>query len=157
MTEAKRNNERSGNDPIFDTELASGIAAFETKNFGLAMQILSPLADAGQAEAMYRVAIIHQNGLGRMQNKRLALRMMQGAAAQGHAFAMHGLGFMHYQGECVDQQDYVEAIRWFEKAAERGLPGAMMTLGMMAEAGQGMAPNPELAQQWYQKATEASE
>ena len=69
---------------------------------------------------------------------------------------MHGLGFMHYQGECTEQ-DYTEALKWFEKAAEQGLPGAMMTLGMMAESGQGMDPNPELAQQWYQKATEASE
>ncbi len=35
--------------PQFNDELASGIAAFESKNFGLAMQILSPLAVGGIA------------------------------------------------------------------------------------------------------------
>ena len=44
-------------------ELSSGIAAFEGKHFAMAMQLLSPLAAAGHAEARYRVAIMQQNGL----------------------------------------------------------------------------------------------
>ena len=46
-----------------DMELSSGIAAFTAKEFGRAMQLLSPLAEAGEPEAQFRVAIMHQNGL----------------------------------------------------------------------------------------------
>ena len=45
-------------------ELESGIAAFETKNFAHAIKLLSPIAEEGNSEAMYRMAIMLQNGLG---------------------------------------------------------------------------------------------
>ena len=45
-------------------ELESGIAAFETKNFAHAIKLLSPIADEGNVEALYRMAIMLQNGLG---------------------------------------------------------------------------------------------
>jgi len=43
--------------------LSSGIAAFEGKHFSQAMMLLSPLADQGEVEAQYRMAIMLQNGL----------------------------------------------------------------------------------------------
>ena len=39
-------------------ELESGIAAFETKNFAHATKLLSPIAEEGNPDAMYRMAII---------------------------------------------------------------------------------------------------
>ena len=47
-----------------DMELASGIAAFEAKEFPRAMQLLEPLAEKGDPGAQYRVAIMAQVGLG---------------------------------------------------------------------------------------------
>ncbi|MEM7259391.1 MAG: sel1 repeat family protein, partial [Pseudomonadota bacterium] len=47
-----------------DMQLASGIAAFEAKEFRRAWQLLEPLSDAGTADAQYRCAIMLQNGLG---------------------------------------------------------------------------------------------
>ena len=38
-----------------DMELASGIAAFEAKEFARAMQLLQPLAERGDPQAQYRV------------------------------------------------------------------------------------------------------
>ncbi|MDH3985967.1 MAG: sel1 repeat family protein, partial [Gammaproteobacteria bacterium] len=58
-------------------EYSSGVAAFEAKNFSLAMQFLSPLAEAGDADAQHRVAIMCQNGLGVVRNDERAFHMMQ--------------------------------------------------------------------------------
>ncbi len=50
-------------------ELESGIAAFETKNFAHATKLLSPIAEEGNSDAMYRMAIMLQNGLGCLANE----------------------------------------------------------------------------------------
>lgn len=118
-------------------DLSSGIAAFESKHFANAANLLAPLADAGNAEAQYRMAIMCQNGLGRAQNDVDALKWMQLAADQGQPYAQHGLGFMYMQGECIEK-DEAEAVKWLTLAAEQKLPGSAMTLGMMYEQGQGV-------------------
>ena len=75
-----------------EIDLASGLAAFESKHFSSAMQYLSPLARAGNAEAQYRVAIMFQNGLGLVANETQAFAWLQRAAEQNHGLAQHGLG-----------------------------------------------------------------
>lgn len=132
--------------------LSSGIGAFEAKHFGQAMMLLSPLAEAGEVEAQYRMAIMLQNGLGMVPNPAKAHRYMQAAAEQGHALAQHGLGFMYLQGECVAQADPQQAAAWFQKAADQGLVGSMATLAGLYEQGLGVEKNPEEAQRLYQLA-----
>ena len=78
--------------------LASGIAAFEAKEFAKAFKFLSPLAETGNAQAQYRLAIMYQNGLGHVRNDMMALKWMRAAAEQGDALAQHGLGFMFLLG-----------------------------------------------------------
>ena len=75
-----------------DLDLQSGISAFEAKNFTMAMRLLSPLAEAGDAEAQYRMGMMFQNGLGRVTNAEAAAKWMHAAAEQGHVYAQHGLG-----------------------------------------------------------------
>ncbi|MEJ1364720.1 MAG: sel1 repeat family protein, partial [Candidatus Sedimenticola sp. (ex Thyasira tokunagai)] len=58
----------SDNSEQLDMELVSGIAAFEGKHFATSVKLLSPLADQGNIEAQYRVAIMAQNGLGMTVN-----------------------------------------------------------------------------------------
>ena len=134
-------------------QLADGLAAFETKNFSLAMQHLTPLADQGEPEALFRVAIIHQNGLVWSQDDAKAYAMMKEAAEKKHPFAQHSLGFMSYQGECTERNMDL-AIEWFTKAARQGLSGSMVTLGMIYDSGDGVEKDEEKAQQWYQRAEE---
>ena len=80
-------------------DLHSGIMAFEAKHFSRAMQLLSPLAEQGDPEAQYRVAIMYQGGLGMAKNDTQAFKWMREAAEKGHALAQHGLGFMYMEGE----------------------------------------------------------
>lgn len=132
-------------------DLSSGIAAFEAKHFSRAIQLLSPIAEQGDMEAQYRMAIMAQNGLGMVENPELAVRYMRSAAEAGLGLAQHGLGFMFLEGECVEKNSK-EAIKWFQAAAEQGLVGSMTTLAMIYQQGNGVAADPELAKIWYKKA-----
>ncbi len=135
-----------------DMDLSSGIAAFESKHFNTAIPLLRPLADEGNIDAMYRMAIMVQNGLGMVKDEKLALRYMLGAAEGGEALAMHGMGFMYMEGECVEQ-DGSKAIEWFSKAADQGMLGSMTTMAMMYQNGTGgVTVDMDKAREWYKKA-----
>jgi len=120
-----------------DMELGSGIAAFESRHFSVAAGLLSPLADAGNPQAQYRMAIMAQNGLGMHENHSLAFKYMKAAAEAGLDIAQHGLGFMYMEGECTEK-DSAQAVHWFTKSAEQGLAGSQTTLAMMYEEGRGV-------------------
>jgi TPR repeat protein len=120
-----------------DMELSSGLGAFVAKEFARAMQLLSPLADAGHPEARFRVAIMYQNGLGVLANAEAALVLMRGAAVDGHGLAQHLLGVMHLNGEGTIR-DPSKAALWFEKASAQGLDGATMALAQLYRTGDGV-------------------
>ena len=128
--------------------MASGVSAFESREFSKSMRLLNPFAEQGDAEAQYRVAIMQQNGLGIVKNEVRGREMMQGAAEQGHALAQHGLGFMYLEGECIEQ-DGEKAIEWFSKAAEQGMIGSATTMAMMYEQGNIVPQDIERAKHWY--------
>jgi TPR repeat protein len=87
-------------------------------------------------------------------NANNAFDNMTKAAQQNHPLALHGLGFMYYEGECAEQ-DYKQAMMWFEKAAEQGLTGSMMTISSMYTEGQGVAQDDAKAKEWMDKAMAA--
>lgn len=135
----------------YDMQIGSGIAAFEAKHFARATGLLSPLAEAGDPQAQYRMAIMAQNGLGMHENQGMAFRFMKAAAEAGLDVAQHGLGFMYMEGECTDK-DPVQAAHWFRQAAEQGLAGSQTTLAMLYEEGRGVEKDPEEARKWYRRA-----
>ena len=101
----------------FDADLASGIAAFDAKNFAMAYQLLGPIASQGHAEALWRVGMMQMNGLGMVENKELGLQNFRKSAQLGHAYAHHMIGVAYMTGEGVEK-DINQSIEWFEKAAE---------------------------------------
>jgi hypothetical protein len=139
------------NDDGLNMDLASGVAAFESREFSRAAGLLGPLAEAGDPEARYRVAIMAQNGLGMVQNPLLAYKYMKSAAEAGLGLAQHGLGFMYLEGECADK-DPVKAVEWFQRAADQGLQGSMTTLGMMYREGNGVERDEDKAREWLKRA-----
>lgn len=134
-----------------DMNLASGIAAFEAKEFRRSLQLLQPLAEKGEPEAQYRLAVQYQAGLGVVQNPLQAYHWMRAAAEQDHGLALHGLGIMYLYGECVDKNES-EAARWLERAAGQGLPGSMAALAGMYEQGLGVEKDPVKARELYDAA-----
>ncbi|HSS63494.1 MAG TPA: tetratricopeptide repeat protein [Gammaproteobacteria bacterium] len=134
-----------------DMDLASGIAAFESKEFRRSLQLLQPLAENGNPEAQYRLAVQYQAGLGVVPNELQAYRWMREAAAQNHDLAMHALGIMYLYGECVEKNER-EAAKWLQRAADLGLAGSMAALAGMYEQGVGVEADAEKAKQLYEAA-----
>jgi len=131
-----------------DMDLASGIAAFEAKEFRRARQLLQPLAESGNAEAQYRLAIQHQAGLGVVANPMQASHWMREAAAQDHGLALHGLGIMYLYGECVEKNEQ-RAAECLQRAADQQLAGSMAVLAGMYEQGLGVEKNAARAKDLY--------
>ena len=77
--------------------------------------------------------------------------LLEKAAGQGHAYAMWMLGSVHDV-----RSEYVQAMEWFTKAAEAGLPKAMFSVGVYLDKGKGVAaPDYPAAAGWYKRAADA--
>ncbi|HHF6601734.1 TPA: tetratricopeptide repeat protein [Haemophilus influenzae] len=76
---------------------------------------------------------------------------MQPLAAQGHAKAQNSLGNMYNDGKGV-KQDYAEAIKWYQKAAEQDYAKAQFNLGTMYHNGEGVKRDLSKAKEWFRKA-----
>ena len=78
------------------------------------------------------------------------MALMEKAAGQGHAYAMAALGSIHDV-----RKEYEQAVKWYTKGAQAGLPDAMFNLGCSLEEGEGMAaPDYPAAAGWYRRAAE---
>ena len=131
-----------------DMDLASGIAAFEAKEFRRSRQLLQPLAENNNPQAQYRLAVQYQAGLGVVANPRQALYWMREAAAQDHGLALHGLGIMYLYGECVEKNER-QAAECLQRAADQGLAGSMAVLAGMYEQGLGVEKSVTRAKELY--------
>lgn len=134
-----------------EMQLASGIAAFEAKEFRRAWQMLEPLSDNGSADAQFRCAIMLQNGLGVIAQPVKAAALLQLAADQKFGLAQHSLGIAYLYGEGVAQNTQ-QAVSLLEQAGETGLAGAWSTLGMIFMEGQGIEKDETRAREYYAKA-----
>ncbi len=131
--------------------LASGIAAFESKQFSQARQLLTPHAQIGNSDAQYRLAVMYQNGLGQVRNQASAYRWMKCAADQDHGLALHALGYMYLDGDCTNP-DGQKAVACFEKAVNLGFEGSMLALAQMYQQGRGVVQDSNKARLLYVKA-----
>ena len=55
------------------------------------------------------------------------------------------------------QQDFVEAAKWYRKAAEQGHAGAQNSLGVAYDIGQGVPQNYAESAKWFARAAERGE
>ena len=81
------------------------------------------------------------------------MALLEKAAEQGHVYAIQTLGSIHRV-----RSEYEQAIGWFTRAAEAGLPKAMFSLGVCLDKGQGVAaPDYMAAAGWYRRAAVAGD
>jgi TPR repeat protein len=84
------------------------------------------------------------------------LAAVQLLADQGDAQAQLSLG-LRYGNAAGDKQDYLQAARWYRKAADQDCPLAQFNLGVMFARGQGVAPDPVTSADWLRKAAEGGD
>ncbi|MEZ0224919.1 MAG: tetratricopeptide repeat protein [Alphaproteobacteria bacterium] len=131
----------SGGDRVPDSvlnqmQLQDGIRASDRGNVPVAIKLLRPLAEKGDAVAQYRFGrlyLIHWGGA--EQNKRAeklfgikmdyaeALKWFRKSAEQGNKDAMLEISNMYAEGLGGVREDYVEVYFWVSLARKHGQPG----------------------------------
>jgi TPR repeat protein len=121
----------------------NGCKAANAGNFEAALNLWTPMARRGDAEAQYRIGLLYEQGTGLPQNPDQAARLYGRAAAQGHWRALWRIKKAAKAGGAVaqlclgdffntafgDNRDERQAQQWFERAAKQGLAEAQVHLG----------------------------
>lgn len=141
-----------------DNTLSRGIAALEAGKSQEAFAIFKPLADAGNAEAQLRLALMYYNGHGVKENESQAVELLRRSAKSGNVEAMYQLGNVFTFGQqaagMVDDPD-LEAARWYHQAAVAGNRDAQYSLGLAFLSGKGVIKDSKEATYWMEQAAKA--
>ena len=69
----------------------------------------------------------------------------------GYVPSLHSLGAIYANGEGV-KQNYIEALKWYQKAAAHGYAESQFSLGLLYSKGNGVNQDLKEAANWYHKA-----
>jgi hypothetical protein len=118
-----------------------------------AVKNLQKLAEQGDAEAQWKLALCYDNseGVGVLHDSGKAAYWYEKAAEQGHGDAANYLAISYRDGDGV-QKDVDKAVFWFEKATEFGNIEAPGTLAAMYQDGKEVPQDDEKAGYWIQTA-----
>ena len=121
------------------------------KEYDKAVRIFQALADKGEVEAKFYLALCYDKGQGVSQDYSKAVYWYKKAADQNYVRAQFNLGFSYAHGQGVSQ-DYSKAVFWYKKAANQGYALAQHNLGFCYDNGQGVSQDYCKAVYWYEKA-----
>ncbi len=111
-------------------------------------------AEAGDADAQFKVGLRYEDGNGVERNDVLAAEWYRKSAEQGYAYAENNLSTAYFYGRGVET-NLVAAFEWMKKSADHDLPLAWYALGTFYEEGTGVEKNGAEALRWYRKAAES--
>lgn len=129
-------------------DLQSALDAVKEQDYFNAYQEFKKLAEAGDRDAQYNLALLYKSGNGVMQNKNTAADWFRKAADQGLPEAEFQIARAYDKGEGV-KQSYEYALLWYRKSAEHGNRWAQSNLGVMYAEGQGVKQDLVLAYVWF--------
>lgn len=135
--------------------LAEAVQAIDAGQHRKALQLLTPLANAGNPQAQYRLGLLHYHGQGTAEDERLAISLWKQAAGQGNSEAMFQIGnafLLGTQAAKLASDPDREAATWYFKAASGGHAEAQYMLGHLFLAGKGVMENRREAVNWFRKA-----
>ena len=104
--------------PLAHAGLKDAQAAYKRQDYAAAFKEFTPLAQAGNATAQYRLGVMYAEGEGVAQDYQQAHSWFLKAAKQGHVEAQNSLGLMYMEGMGVPR-DEKQATFWLEKAAKK--------------------------------------
>lgn len=133
------------------SDFAHGEEAFDGGDYTNALEIWTPLAEAGDARAQFGLGNLYFNGLGVEVDQLAATEWYLKAALQGYAPAQFNLGNAFKHGRGVPKDETL-ANQWWEKAADQGLAAAQYDLGLQYYFGVGVKENREIAKRWLARA-----
>ena len=134
---------------IDSDDFDDGWEAYECGDNAVALALLKPLAEQGDAAAQNLVGLIHEAGQGSQDDAETLLvgvaEIMDLAKTHNTPSGIPGKGA---------PRNYAEALKWYRKTAEQGLAKGQLNLGSMYEEGKGVAQDYTEALTWYRRAAE---
>jgi TPR repeat protein len=127
--------------------LEDGMVAYQEKDYLKAIQLWRPLAQAGNAEAQYRLGVMYAEGRGVAPNDAEAALWFERAAEQGEPMAQYNIGASYAEGSGV-HKDMATAAKWFRRAADQGVALAQLNLGLLYANGAGVPQDNVEALKW---------
>ena len=128
--------------------LAEGIAAYKAEDWTTALAELSPLAEAGNADAAFYVGYMFETGKGVNVDLARAASLYRGAAENGNDRAQFNLAAALEAGRGVGA-DPIEAHRWYLAAADQGFLRAQYKVAELFESGTGVEQDLIQAYKWF--------
>ena len=113
-------------------------------------------ADQDLAAAQYRLAKLHEKGLGVPRDLSMAREWTERAARGGNVKAMHDLAVYYAQGDGGPQSS-ASAADWFRRAADYGVTDSQFNLALFYETGTGISQDTAEALFWYTVAADSGD
>jgi TPR repeat protein len=126
-------------------------ARFQSGDHAGAAKIVVRAAEAGNAVAQVRLALLYDQGDGVPQSAKAAFAWYSRAAAQGEPESQNQVGLFYELGEGVPE-NWDLAARLFQASAQQGWMNGQFSLGRAYQFGIGVPQNRQLAVGWFAKA-----
>ncbi|WP_339487619.1 tetratricopeptide repeat protein [Pseudomonas sp. EL_65y_Pfl2_R95] len=117
--------------------LDEGVAAYEAGDLPLAFKEFHVLAETGNADGQFNVALMYEQGIGVTKDETQAISWYEKSAQQGNSNAQYNLGVLYENGRGT-AVDFAQANQWYRKAAAQGDALAVGNLGMLYMRGDGV-------------------
>lgn len=117
--------------------LEEGVAAYQAGDLPLAFKEFSAVADTGNPDGQFNVALMYEQGIGVAKDETQALSWYEKSAQQGNSNAQFNLGVLYENGRGT-AVDFAQANQWYRKAAAQGDALAIGNLGMLYMRGDGV-------------------
>lgn len=141
--------EQAASDGNAVAQFQLGVDRLEAQDFAAGADFVSRAAQQGLPAAQYRMAKLHERGIGVPRDYAEARAWTERAANGGNIKAMHDLAVFYADGE-GGAQSYAAAAEWFRKAADYGVVDSQYNLAVLYENGLGISPSQTEALYWYE-------
>lgn len=143
--------------PAAATPLDDALKVLEAGNNPKAVEVLTQIANEGNALAQLRLGDLYFHGKGVAEDENKAVQWWKKSAASGNAEAMYQIAHAYLFGntapKTVADPDR-EAATWYFKAASAGHAEAAYTLGLLFIAGKGVVEDRNEAIRWFRVAAD---
>jgi hypothetical protein len=124
---------------------------FQAGDHAGAAEIVKKAADAGNAVAQLRLALMYDQGDGVPRSAKAAFGWYELAAAQGEPESLNQVGLFYELGEGVDE-NWDFAAKLYQASATQGWVKGQFSYGRAYQFGIGVPQDRQQAIAWYQKA-----
>jgi uncharacterized protein len=143
-------------DPGGDALYLLGLMAYEgrgrPKDVTESARLHREAAERGNPDALFELFVYAMSGIGEKQK---AVFYLQEAAKREQPRAMANLGALYATGGMAGiARDPEESVKWYRRAADKGIGRAAAALGVMAMRGDGTPKDPEAAKAYFARAEE---